>query len=62
MRSLKSTQKSLEKLQIESQVSNNQDENNHVEVLYIQEFEKDVINEVTKSTVDHVTVDDAIVA
>lgn len=25
-------------------------------------FEKDVVNEVTKSTVDHVTVDDAIVA
>ena len=46
VRSLKSTQKSLEKLQIESQVSNNQDENNHVEALYIQEFEKDVIKRV----------------
>ena len=43
---LKSTQKSLEKLQIESQVSNNQDENNHVEALYIREFEKDVIKRV----------------
>lgn len=42
---LKNTEKSLEKIRIESQVSASQD-NNSIEQLYIQEFEKDVIKRV----------------
>ena len=38
---LKNTQKQMEKIQIDNQVAINQEENN-VEALYIQEFEKDI--------------------
>ena len=43
---LKETEKSLEKIKIESQVSSNLEENSSIESLYIQEFEKDVIKRV----------------
>lgn len=40
------TQKNLEKIQIESQVTSAQNKNNSIEALYIQEFEKDVIKKI----------------
>lgn len=42
----KTAQKSLEKIQIQSQVSSSQNEDSSIEALYIQEFEKDVIKKV----------------
>ena len=43
---LEETEKNLEKIKIESQVSSNLEENSSIEALYIQEFEKDVIKKV----------------
>ena len=43
---LKETEKNLEKIKIESQVSSQLEENSSIEALYIQEFEKDVIKKV----------------
>lgn len=43
---LKETEKNLEKIKIESQVSSKLEENSSIEALYIQEFEKDVIKKV----------------
>lgn len=43
---LKETEKTLEKIKIESQVSSQLEENSSIEALYIQEFEKDVIKKV----------------
>lgn len=43
---LKNTEKNLEKIQMQSQVASMQNEQNSIEALYIQEFEKDVINKV----------------
>jgi len=43
---LKNTEKNLEKIEMQSQVASMQNEQNSIEVLYIQEFEKDVINRV----------------
>lgn len=43
---LKETVKNLEKIKIESQVSSKLEENSSIEYLYIQEFEKDIINRV----------------
>lgn len=40
------TQKSLEKMQIENQVSSLQNENSSIEELYIQEFQKDIVKKV----------------
>jgi len=42
----KKTQKSLEKMQIEAQVSSQQNADNSIESLYIDEFKKDVIKRV----------------
>ena len=42
----KTTQKGLEKMQIEAQVSSQQNTDNAVESLYIEEFKKDVIKRV----------------
>ena len=39
---LKNTEKNLEKIQIESKVSSEVDDNNSIETLYIEEFEKDI--------------------
>ena len=43
---LKETEKNLEKIKIESQVSSQLEENSSIEALYIQEFEKEVIKKV----------------
>lgn len=43
---LETTEKSLEKIQLQSQVTSLQNENSSIEALYIQEFEKDVIKKV----------------
>lgn len=43
---LKETEKNLEKIKIESQVSSQLEGNSSIEALYIQEFEKDVIKKV----------------
>lgn len=43
---LKETEKNLEKIKIDSQVSSQLEENSSIEALYIQEFEKDVIKKV----------------
>ena len=45
---LEETEKNLEKIKIESQVSSNLEGNSSIEALYIQEFEKDVIKKVEK--------------
>lgn len=43
---LEETEKNIEKIKIESQVSSNLEGNSSIEALYIQEFEKDVIKKV----------------
>ena len=45
---LEETEKNLEKIKIESQVSSKLEGNSSIEALYIQEFEKDVIKKVEK--------------